>query len=113
MVHDAAHDDGGGELLHTGEGGEVGVAELLVVVDVAGVDADEVVGVAEESFGVAHFGDFGERVFELGDGLGVSLLQGDRGEDLEGEAEGGGIDVGVVADDGAVVVEVVEATAAC
>jgi hypothetical protein len=47
------------------------VAEGLVGGDVGGGDAEQVVGVAEEPFGVADLGDLGQAAFEVGDRGGV------------------------------------------
>jgi hypothetical protein len=99
LLHDAFHDDRGGEPLHAGQGGEVLVAEGLVGGDVGGGDAEEVVGVAEEPFGVADLGDLGQAAFEVGDRGGVLSVHRHLDQDLEAEADRGGIDDGSVAAD--------------
>ena len=47
VVDDTFHDDGGGEFLHAGQGGEFVVPQGLVGLEAGGGDAEEVVGVAE------------------------------------------------------------------
>src|SRR5882762_6982705 len=66
VVDDALHDDGRGEPLHAGQGGERLVAERRVPREVGGGDAQQVVRIAEHPFGVPDLGDGGERGFELG-----------------------------------------------
>ena len=75
------------------------VAEGLVGGDVGGGDAEQVVGVAEEPFGVADLGDLGQAAFEVGDRGRVLSVHGHLDQDLEAEADGGGIDDSSVAAD--------------
>lgn len=44
VVGDGFHDDGGGEFLHAGQGGEFVIPQDLVGLEVGGGDAEEVVG---------------------------------------------------------------------
>src|SRR5262249_13797275 len=99
VVDDAFHDDGGGEFLHAGQGGEVVVPQGLVGLEAGGGDAQEVVGVAEEPFRVADLRDGGQALLEVGDGGGVFTVHGDMEGALEAQADGGGVDEGRVAAD--------------
>jgi hypothetical protein len=51
------------------------VAEGLVGGDVGGGDPEEVVGIAEESFGVADLRDLGQAALEVGDRLAIMLTR--------------------------------------
>ena len=99
LLDDAFHDDGGGEPTHTGQGGEVGVAQGLVGGDVGGGHAQQVVGVAEEPFGVADLGDLGQVALEVGDRGRVLSVHRHLDQDLEAETDGGWVDNGAVATD--------------
>jgi hypothetical protein len=99
VVDDAFHDDGGGELLYAGQGGQLLVAEGLVCLQARGGDAEQVVGVAEKPFGVPDLADFREAVFEFGDGRGVFAVHGDLHQDFEAEPDRGRVDDGPVAAD--------------
>jgi hypothetical protein len=75
------------------------VAEGLVGGEVGGGHAEEVVGVAEEPFGVADLGDLGQAALKLRDRGRVLPIHRHLDQDLEPEADGGRIDHGSVAAD--------------
>jgi hypothetical protein len=83
------------------EGGEAFVVELLEGGQVGGDDAQQVVGFAEEPLSFPDVGDGGDSLFERVDGGAVSAAHRDEDQSLEGEAECVGVEVCVVAADGA------------
>ena len=68
---------------------------------VAGDDAEQVVGVTEEPLGLQDVGDGGDSLFEGVDGVAVCGAHGGEDECLEGQAESVGVEMGAVAADGA------------
>ena len=57
VLDDALHDKGGAEPLHAGQGGEAVVVELLEGREIAGDDAQQVVGIAEEPLCLQDVGE--------------------------------------------------------
>jgi hypothetical protein len=101
VLDDTLHDEGGAEALDAGEGGEALVVELLEGGQVGGDDAQEVVGLTEEPLGFPYVGNGGDSLFERVDGGPISAAHGDEDQSLEGQAECVGVEVCVVAADGA------------
>jgi hypothetical protein len=87
--------------LDAGEGREPVVVDLLVGGQVGGDDAQKVVGLTEEPLGFLDVGDGGDSLFERVDGGAISAAHGDEDQSLEGQAESVGVEVCVVAADGA------------
>jgi hypothetical protein len=87
--------------LHARQGGEAIVVELLKCRQVAGHDAQEVVGVAEEPLGLQDLGDLSNGLFECSEGVTGRIAHGDGHERFEVEAECRGVEVGAVGADGA------------
>ena len=77
------------------------VSQRRVVIEVGRDDAEQVVGVAEEPFGVPDLRYRGERGFEGGDGSGVPAIQRDADDGFEAEADRGRVQDGAVAGDDA------------
>lgn len=85
--------------LDAGQGGELLIAEVLVGGEVGGGDADQVVGVSEEPFGVAHLGNLRQAPLEVRDRRCVLPLHHHEYQNLEAEPDRGGINEGPIAAD--------------
>jgi hypothetical protein len=99
VVDDALHDDGRSEPVHARQRGELLVAQHLVGLQVGSGDPDEIVRVAEESLGLADSRNRGQAALEVGDRGGVFPVHSDLNENLEAEADRGGVDDGAIAAD--------------
>ena len=95
-----------------GERGEGLVLECGVGVEVGGDDAQEIVGVAEESLGLDDVRDAGDGFFERQQGVAVFLAHGDEHEGLERESDGLGVEDGPVAGDHPATFELTQAAMA-
>ena len=76
-----------------GKGAEFLIAQRLVGGQVGGGDADQVIGVAEQPFGVADLWDADQATLEFGDRGGIFAVHGDVCEYFEAEANGGGVEL--------------------
>src|SRR5688572_29713805 len=101
VLDDTLHDEGGAEPLDAGEGGEALIVELLIGGQVGGDDAQQVVGLTEEPLGLPDVGDGRDSLFERVDGGAVPAAHSDEDQSFEGQAECVGVEVCVVATDGA------------
>ena len=88
--------------MHTGQGRELLVAQDLVGGEVSGGDADQVVGIAEQSLGMTDLRDLGELLFEVRDRGCVLAIHRHVDDHLETETDGRRVDEGAIAADGAV-----------
>lgn len=99
VVDDALHEERGTQALDAGESGDALVVNPLEGGQVAGDDAQEVVGLTEETLCLQDVGDVGDGLFERLNCLAVCTAHGDEDEGLKAETESVGVKVGAVAAD--------------
>jgi len=85
--------------LHAGQSGQSVVVDQLKVGEVAGDDAEEVIGIPEEPLRLNDVGDGNDGLLERSDGVPVGAAHGHEDQCLESQAQGVGVEVRMVAVD--------------